>query len=705
MATLLLTAVGAAFGGRIGSAIGAIAGQAIDRELFKGKDREGPRLSELSVQTSSYGSPIPKLFGAIRVAGTVIWSTDLIESSRRTSNGKGQPSTTNYSYSASFAVALSARPIKRVGRIWADGNLLRGQGGDFKTATGFRLHTGGEDQPVDPLVAAAEGALAPAHRGLAYAVFEHLQLADFGNRIPSLTFEVFADEGPVAIGAIAEAVGAGVVTADGETATLTGFSAYGDSARGTLDALTQIGGYWLAPSGSGLRLRGDGSAERTIADEGAGAGRRGARAARQIAAIETVPKLITLVHYDPARDYQTGLQRARRPGPGERNARIDVAAAVDATAAKAMAEAALRRAEAARETRQVALGWSVLDLAPGAVVAIAGEAGRWRVTGWSLEAMVLTLDLVRLGSAVAGSPASSGRVLANPDLAAGETIVHAFELPALDDTLRTAPQLLVAAVGTGPGWRRAALLYSIDNGGRWNAAGTTALPAVIGTVAVPPRVAGSALRDLAGSVEVELARTDMMLADADDAALDGGANLALVGEELLQFGAAAPIGPGRWRLSRLLRGRRGTEAAAGAQQAGDRFVLIEREALVAIDLSLAVIGGQVAVMASGVGDSDGPARIDAPVTGASLLPPPPVHLRIGGDGALRWARRSRAGWRWIDGGDIPIAEESEAYRIDFADGTSAETSEPMFAIGGEAALPLGIRQRGTHGLSRAATLG
>ena len=42
--------------------------------------------------------------------------------------------------------------------------------------------------------------MTPAHRGIAYAVFEQLQLADFGNRIPSLTFEVIADEAPVRVG-------------------------------------------------------------------------------------------------------------------------------------------------------------------------------------------------------------------------------------------------------------------------------------------------------------------------------------------------------------------------------------------------------------------------------------------------------------------------------------------------------------------------
>src|ERR1700712_5130590 len=151
MATLLLTAIGTVIGGPIGGALGAILGQSVDQRIFAPKGRQGPRLGDLSVQTSSYGSPIPRVFGTVRASGTVIWSTDLIETSGSQSNGKGRGSTTTFSYAASFAVVLSAREILRVGRIWADGNLLRGAGGDFKTATGFRLMLGGEDQALDPL--------------------------------------------------------------------------------------------------------------------------------------------------------------------------------------------------------------------------------------------------------------------------------------------------------------------------------------------------------------------------------------------------------------------------------------------------------------------------------------------------------------------------------------------------------------------------
>lgn len=73
MATLVLTTVGTIFGGPIGGMIGALAGQYIDQNiLFKPKTVHGPRLTDLAVQTSSYGTQIPRLYGRMRVAGTVI---------------------------------------------------------------------------------------------------------------------------------------------------------------------------------------------------------------------------------------------------------------------------------------------------------------------------------------------------------------------------------------------------------------------------------------------------------------------------------------------------------------------------------------------------------------------------------------------------------------------------------------------------------
>ena len=78
MATIVLTALGTAVGGPIGGALGALVGQQADQAIFGVNSREGPRIKELSVTTSSYGQPMPRYFGRMRAGGSVIWATDLV---------------------------------------------------------------------------------------------------------------------------------------------------------------------------------------------------------------------------------------------------------------------------------------------------------------------------------------------------------------------------------------------------------------------------------------------------------------------------------------------------------------------------------------------------------------------------------------------------------------------------------------------------
>ena len=204
MAALLLSAAGAAAGNAVfgptsaiaGRLAGALAGNAIDQALF-GSRRErtldGPRLADLEVMASIDGAPIPRVYGRARLAGQLIWATNLqevVSAASESSGGKGMGGgstvttiTTTYSYFANLAVGLCEGPIGAVLRVWADGKPLDLSG------IAMRIYTGDEAQTPDPLIVAKEGA-APAYRGLAYVVFERLPLADFGNRIPQLSFEV-----------------------------------------------------------------------------------------------------------------------------------------------------------------------------------------------------------------------------------------------------------------------------------------------------------------------------------------------------------------------------------------------------------------------------------------------------------------------------------------------------------------------------------
>ena len=148
----------------------------------------------------------------------------------------------------------------------------------------------------------------------------------------------------------------------------------------------------------------------------------------------------------------------------------------------------------------------------------------------------------------------------------------------------------------------------------------------------------------------------------------------MTGNEVIQFGRAEPLGNRRWRLSQLLRGRAGTEGAMAATAVGSFFVPFSPTTLFAlptsIGLSPLVPGAEI--MLSGIGDA-APLAIAVPHNGQALVPLSPVHMGIdwASDGSLtiRWTRRSRTGFAWLDSIDAPIGERQERYTISLAIGS------------------------------------
>ncbi|SFI61183.1 baseplate multidomain protein megatron [Aerobium aerolatum] len=200
MATILLQAAGSYLGGvlgpvgaALGAAAGSMAGYMVDRALLQGSRHiEGNRLSGMQPFQAEEGAPVARVYGTMRVGGNVIWATRFEEASRtERQGGKGiTPKVTTYSYFCNAAFALCEGEIAGVRRIWADGREV-----DLDQVT-IRIYRGSEDQPVDPLVAAKQGAgNAPAYRGIAYAVLDRFPLGDYGNRIPQLQFEVMRPVG------------------------------------------------------------------------------------------------------------------------------------------------------------------------------------------------------------------------------------------------------------------------------------------------------------------------------------------------------------------------------------------------------------------------------------------------------------------------------------------------------------------------------
>ncbi|MEQ1902183.1 MAG: glycoside hydrolase/phage tail family protein [Devosia sp.] len=190
MATLALSLAGQFVGGAvagpigatIGRALGALAGSAIDNALFGGTST--PRAgSDIRLQGSSEGGAIPRLYGWSRLSGNIIWATELEELTAEGGGAKGTGGNEDSVIAANFAVAFCEGEVQRLGRIWADGQVLDTDG------VTLRFYRGTETQGADSLIEAKQEN-APAYRGLCYIVFERLDLTPFGNRIPNISVEL-----------------------------------------------------------------------------------------------------------------------------------------------------------------------------------------------------------------------------------------------------------------------------------------------------------------------------------------------------------------------------------------------------------------------------------------------------------------------------------------------------------------------------------
>lgn len=191
-----------------GASVGAMVGSVLSALIFPPKGAMGPQLNDRQVQSSAPGMPIPWGYGSYRIAGCVIWASQINEATQKQSQGGkgGGPTSTSYIYSADIAISFGYGPGK-ITRIWADSKLVYDVTSKTPIAidTGWThsngqqitspfepvIYTGTATQQPDPTIQAALGASAtPAFRDQIYFVAKGFPLADYGNRVPNFRAEV-----------------------------------------------------------------------------------------------------------------------------------------------------------------------------------------------------------------------------------------------------------------------------------------------------------------------------------------------------------------------------------------------------------------------------------------------------------------------------------------------------------------------------------
>jgi hypothetical protein len=180
--------------------------------------------------------------------------------------------------------------------------------------------------------------------------------------------------------------------------------------------------------------------------------------------------------------------------------------------------------------------------------------------------------------------------------------------------------------------------------------------------------------DHALTVDVVLTEGEL----ASDAQLNvlNGANLALLGREVIQFKTATLISPKTYRLSGLLRGRFGTEWAMASHVPGERFVLVDAATWRRMITEISEIGLLRFYKAPLFGASLAAQQAQQFTnTAVGLECYSGCQLKGARDGSnnltISWKRRTRIGGGWRDAVDVSLGEVNEAYEVEIWDSTFA----------------------------------
>ncbi len=701
MASVVLTVVGTAIGGPIGGLIGGLVGRRVDQAIFGGtasRTIEGTRLKDLTVQTSAYGEPISRVYGTMRLPGNVIWSSGLKETRAEKTEGSGgkgggqKVTTVTFSYSASFAVTLSGREISDVGRIWADGKLLRNSAGVMAVGGSLSIYKGTDFQNADPMIEALEGqSNVNAFRSMAYVVFEDLELGEYANRIPNLTFEVIADAG-------GEILLSSIVS---DICDLSQISAYDASdlvqmvggymtpgpmkSRSAIEELAQIYHFDVVEQENSLLFRTlDRISDITIVTDDLALPTGKSTTSDKITLTRAqdmeLPKEIGLSFIDPNRDYQTGHQRAKRLNVASDIVRQSaIPLVISSNQAKSVSEQQLDLAWFGRETASFALPHKYADLIPGDIVTltVGDEAHDFLLqeTETGLQGLSCLAVKFSKSSLDRNSLADSGLVPIQQVEPLAVSQLFLLDIPTITGDNVSSPILFWSAAAGKGKWNGAGLFISRDNDQTYSQLDFSAVDVVSGVVENILPDGPTAYWDHANELMVRLDNPDHNLSGETMDAVLNGANIAWVGGEIIQFQQAVLEIDGRFRLSGLLRGRRGTERNVSSHGTSEAFVLLGHTTIRSAGMNFSDIGQthQYKAVTSG-GRVEDASPMNYTYRAKILRPFAPVHALgvrdSNGTLTLKWIRRSRVGGDWMDNADVPLGELYEKYDVEILNGTT-----------------------------------
>lgn len=587
----------------------------------KSTSTTAPRLNGINIQSSVFGSAIPRGWGTFRVPANLLWYGDfqaIATTTKTKTGGKGGGGTnksTTYSYKAALILGVCAGPIAAIRTVYKDQSVFSGW--SALSSAGLSLMTGADGQATWGHLSTRHPDQAIGYSGIAYAYASAYALSDSAV-VSNHSFEVVMPD-----------LVPGTDDASPRLIVEQFLSEIPGWPSGVLSDLSDYGNYCLA---SGLLL----SPVMTAQVQAAEFLKDVLRATNSEAfmsegkvkitpygdtevtgnGVTWTPDLVPIYDLDdtvfvppsegddpltfdlkrPADAYNIvqveyldrGHQYAVAMAPGIDQASIDQFGArkadparlhviCDSTVADKVADLLVRRTAGMRTTFSFRLPWNYVLLDPMDLVTVTDTAqGIERVLVRVLEVnesddeYEIVCEEMLVGQAaqalITRQPMAGYRP--NWDAAPGDALAPALINPPKQLT-DGALELWIATAG-GPDWGGAEVWASID-GSTYERKGQVNGPARYGftTSALPLH----ADPDSTNAVGVNIALSGGELTPATQEEADDFATLCLIGDEVIAYRDATLTATGQYTLAYLRRGLMGTTPAA--HPAGSPFVRLD----------------------------------------------------------------------------------------------------------------------------------
>lgn len=392
-----------------------------------------------------------------------------------------------------------------------------------------------------------------------------------------------------------------------------------------------------------------------------------------------LPSIVEIQYIDYESGYQRGVQRHQRSSValGSEPLPINVPIAMTKDEARQLAEKTMASIWMSRTRYRFSThrGYSYLDPADLITIPVQDGTSLVRIEDARNFGPTVEIEVVEDDPEVYTSDAIGIPLPDYVEIGAfqGPTRVVIIDCPPLSGD-ETTPGVYVSAQGYMDAWRgaRIRLARIPNNPYAWTTWVDITEDGILGrAVTALPDTPDPWVWDEGNYVDVRLTDPDDTLSAATKGQVYDGANIAAVGREIIGFRAAELLSNGNWRLTGLLRGRRGTDGDISDHLPGEPFAIMTADMRSFMKLQsddidkMLYFDGATSMMLQGNRPT-----YEFFCELRSVKPLPVVHIKGNrpNEGnqnlVVTWQRRARYGGEWEDNVDVPLCEEVEEYQVD-----------------------------------------